>query len=165
MHISNSPKASQRWHLLAGLLALATAAHAQAPAMLLGQWEMCKVSFVASQPVSPEMLAQLDNPEAASLNQEVAAGTAHLVVAFRPDGTYLFRVARPDHPVRTEAGTYFVKDGTLFAQSPATEGGSSFNGQRIVQLSRRKLVVEFAIGPEMPGVVEEIDYQRVRAQP
>jgi hypothetical protein len=146
---------------IAGLLAAAPA-KAQVPALLLGQWEMRQVSFVANQTVPPDIMERMDNPEVAELNQEVAAGVAHLLVTFLPDGTYLFTVRRAGAPDRLETGTYAVRANVLLAQSPATAGGSSFDQQRLTQLSRRRLVVEFAVGKELPGVVEEIEYRRVR---
>lgn len=146
---------------VASLLGAATA-RAQVPALLLGQWEMRQISFVANQTVPPDMLARMDNPEVAELNQEVAAGIAHLRVEFRPDGTYRFTVQQPGQPDRLETGTYTVRAGVLLAQSPATAGGSSFNQQRLTQVSRRKLVVEFPVGEDLPGVLEEIEYRRVR---
>jgi hypothetical protein len=145
----------------AGLLA-ATTAQAQVPALLLGQWEMSQISFVANQTVPPDIMERMDNPEVAELNQEVAAGVAHLRVEFRPDGTYRFTVQQPGQPDRLETGTYDVRAHLLLAQSPDTEGGSSFNQQHLTEVSRRKLVVEFPVGEELPGVVEEIEYRRVR---
>jgi hypothetical protein len=143
------------------LLPIASA-RAQVPALLLGQWELRQVSFVTSQGAPPDLLARMDNPEVAALNQQIAGGTAHLLVTFQPDGTYAFRVMRPGQPAREETGTYFVTNKTLFAQSPATEGGSSFDHQLLVQVSRRRLVVEFLVGDELPGVTEEVEYRRIR---
>lgn len=155
-----------RWSFLLLLVSLGVSllvvrpARAQVPALLLGQWEMRQISFVASQTVPPDILDRMNNPEVAELNQEVAAGTGHLVVEFRPDGTYRFTVARAGQPNRIEIGTYVVSGKTLLAQSPATEGGSSFDHQQLVQISRRRLVVEFPVGDDLPGVVEEIAYRR-----
>ncbi|MDJ0366271.1 hypothetical protein QMK33_14015 [Hymenobacter sp. H14-R3] len=150
----------RRLWLLAGLVLLMGRACAQVPAALLGQWELRQISFVTDQGADPALLARMDNPEVAALNRAVTAGTARLLVTFRPDGTYAFSIARPGQPVRNEIGTYFVRDNTLFAQSPATAGGSSFDHQRLVQVGRRKLVVEFLVGEELPGVLEEVEYRR-----
>jgi hypothetical protein len=144
-----------------GLL-IAPAARAQVPALLLGQWEMHQISFVAHHTVPPDIMERMDNPEVGELNQEVAADVAHLKVEFRPDGTYSFTVQRLGQPDRLETGTYSVRANMLLAQSPGTPGGSSFDQQRLIQLNRRKLVVEFPIENELPGVVEEIEYRRVR---
>ena len=152
------------WRTLVGLASLGlplASARAQVPAALLGQWELRQISFVTSQGADPDLLARMDNPEVAALNQDVAGGAAHLRVTFRPDGTYAFEVTRPGQPARNETGTYRVQGKTLFAQSPATEGGSSFDHQLLVQVSRRKLVVEFLVGEELPGVTEEVEYRRV----
>ena len=148
--------------VLSSPLLTSATARAQVPALLPGQWELRQISFVTSQGAAPELLARMDNPEVAALNQEVAGGTAHLLVTFRPDGTYAFSVVRAGQPARNETGTYFVKNNTLFAQSPATEGGSSFDHQRLAQVSRRRLVVEFLVGDELPGVTEEVEYRRIR---
>lgn len=144
------------------LLAAPGAGRAQVPAALLGQWEMRQISFVANQPVPPNIQERMDNPEVAELNQEVASGTARLLVEFRADGTYQFTVARSGQPTRVEAGTYSVRDGTLFAQSPATESGASFDNQQLGQLNRRRLVLDFQVGSELPGVLEEVEYHRVQ---
>lgn len=154
--------------LLVGLLGLgwgelrAAPAQAQVPALLLGRWEVRQISFVTTQAVPPDLLARMDNPEVAELNQELAAGVASLVVAFRPDGTYSFTITRAGQPDQVESGTYTVKDQTLFAQSAAAGSGSSFDNQRLVQVSRRRLVVEFAVGSDLPGVQEEVEYRRVQ---
>jgi hypothetical protein len=140
----------------------AAVGHAQEPALLPGRWEMRQISFIANQTVPPDILERMNNPEVAELNQAIAGGTARLVVEFRPEGTYRFVVARQGQPDRIETGTYAVRDKTLLAQSPGTESGSSFDHQEVVQLSRRRLVVEFRVGDELPGVLEEIEYRRVQ---
>ncbi len=161
MLIANRYSFLKRAGLVAVGLLLAVAGRAQVPALLLGQWELRQISFVANQTVPPEILERMDNPEVAELNAEVAAGVAQLRVVFRPDGTYRFAVQQPGQPPRTEVGTYAVQGSQLLAQSPGIEGGSSFDGQRITQLTRRKLVIELVVGAELPGVVEEIEYRRV----
>lgn len=153
--------ALRRAALAVACLLLAVAGRAQVPALLLGQWKLYQISFVANQTVSHDIMERMDNPEVAELNQEVAAGVTHLRVAFRPNGTYEFTVQRPGQPSHVETGTYEVHAQQLLAQRPGTEGGSSFDGQRIVELSRRRLVVEFPVGEELPGVVEEIEYRRI----
>lgn len=157
------------WHPVFWRISLAAAgwlatpsARAQVPALLLGQWEMRQISFVANHTVPPDIMERMNNPAVAELNQGVAAGVAHLRVEFRPDGTYRFTVQQPGQPARLETGTYTVRAHVLLAQSPGTAGGSSVNQQRLTQLSRRKLVVEFPVENELPGVVEEIEYRRVR---
>lgn len=143
----------------AGLLAVRPG-WAQVPVLLPGQWELRQISFVANQTVPPDMLARMDNPEVADLNREMASGTAHLVVEFRPDGSYQFEVQRAGQPSHTEQGTYHVSGKTLLAQSPGTEGGSSFDQQQLLELTRRRLVVQFLVGDELPGVFEELEYRR-----
>lgn len=151
-----------RLSLAAASLPAVATARAQVPALLPGQWELRQIGFVANQTVSPDVMERMDNPAVAELNQEVAAGAARLLLEFRPNGTYQFTVRRAGEPDRTETGTYAVRASVLRAQSPTTEGGSSFDQQRLTQLSRRKLVVEFPVGDELPGVLEEIEYRRVR---
>lgn len=158
-----------RWRLLlllpglgGSLLRAASPAQAQVPAGLPGQWELHQISFTTNQAVPPEMLARMDNPEVAELNRDVASGAAHLRVEFRPDGTYQFSIARAGQPTHTETGTYSVQKQTLYAQSPDATTGSSFNSQKILQLSRRKLVVSFLVGEELPGISEEVEYRRVQ---
>jgi hypothetical protein len=157
----------RRWYPLfwlafwgSGLLA-AHPAWAQVPPLLLGRWQLHQISFIANQTVPPDILERMDNPEVAELNQEVAGGTAHLVVEFRSNGTYHFTVVRAGQPDRTEQGTYDVSGKTLLAQSPGTEGGSSFDRQQLVELTRRRLVIQFLVGDELPGVEEELEYRRV----
>ena len=153
---------SCRWGLLALGLAASGPAAAQTAALLPGRWEMHQISFVATQAVPPAVLERMDNPEIAELNQELLAGAAHLQVEFRPDGTYQFTIARAGQPERLETGTYQLRADTLRAQSPGAVGGSSFEDQRVTQLSRRRLVVEFLVGDDLPGIFEEVEYRRVR---
>lgn len=166
-HLFRSFMPLRRWYSLFGLacwgagLLAARPGWAQVPALLPGRWELRQISFVANQTVPPDILERMDNPEVAELNQEVAAGAAHLVVAFRPDGTYHFTVVRAGQPDRTELGTYSVSGKTLLAQSPGTEGGSSFDRQQLVEVGRRRLVIQFLVGDELPGVEEELVYRRV----
>lgn len=152
-----------RWFSLVGVAGLLAArpARAQMPPLLPGRWELRQISFVANQTVPPDILERMDNPEVADLNREMAGGTAHLVVEFRPEGTYHFTVARVGQPSHTETGTYSVAAQTLLAQRPGTDGGSSFDHQQLLALTRRRLVLQFLVGDELPGVVEELAYRRV----
>lgn len=156
-----------RWYSLFWLafwgvsLLAASPGCAQVPALLPGRWELRQISFLANQTVPPDILERMDNPEVAELNQEIAGRAAHLVVEFRFDGTYRFTVQRAGQADHIEEGTYAVSEKTLLAQSPGTEGGSSFNQQQLVELSRRRLVVRFLVGDELPGVEEELEYRRV----
>ncbi|MGI4739263.1 MAG: hypothetical protein ACRYG7_29200 [Janthinobacterium lividum] len=146
-----------------GMVLLASPAAAQTPAAgLVGRWEMRQISFVATHAVAPELLARMDNPEVAALNQAVAAGEARLLVEFSPNGTYQFQISRAGQPNHLETGTYQLRADTLLAQSIGSPGGSSFHDQHVVQLTRRKLVVEFLVGNDLPGIIEEIEYRRAR---
>jgi hypothetical protein len=147
--------------LVASLLGVAQA-RAQVPPSLVGQWEVSQISFTASQTVPPDILERMDNPEVAELNREMISGTAHLVVAFRADGSYQFTTVRSGQPNYTEAGTYTVSGKTLLAKNTDASGSSSFDHQQLVQVGRRKLVIEFPVGAELPGVLEEIEYRRVQ---
>jgi len=115
--------------------------------------------------VPDSILHQMDNPQVADLNNALRMGEARAVVDFRPDGTYQFTLTRAGQTERSETGSYSVQHNMLVAQSPATEGGSSFNDQLLTRLTRRTLVVTFVVGPELPGVLEEVEYQRVNPQP
>ena len=123
---------------------------------------MKQISFVATHPVAPELLARMDNPAVAALNQAVAAGEARLLVEFGPAGTYAFRISRAGQPDYLETGTYQLRADTLLAQSPGSAAGSSFHHQHVAQLTRRKLVVAFWVGDDLPGILEEIEYRRAR---
>lgn len=143
------------------MVLLASPAAAQSPAAgLVGRWEMRQISFLATHAVAPELLARLDNPEVAALNQAVAAGEARLLVEFAPNGTYQFRITHAGQPDHLETGTYQLRADTLLAQSPGSPSGSSLHDQHLVQLTRRKLVVEFLVGNDLPGIIEEIEYRR-----
>jgi hypothetical protein len=148
--------------LASGILSLlgASSAQAQVPALLVGRWEMRQISFVAERAVPDSVLHQMDNPQVADLNIALAAGEAKAIVDFRPDGTYQFTLVRAGQTERAEAGSYSVKNNTLVAQSPATPGGSSFDDQLLTRLTRRVLIVTFVVGPELPGVLEEVEYRR-----
>jgi len=137
------------------------AAQAQVPPLLPGHWELRQISFVANQTVPPDILERMDNPEVATLNQEMARGAAQLLVEFRAEGTYRFTVVRAGQPSHTENGTYSVAAKTLLAQSPGTASGSSFDRQQVLVLTRRRLVLQFLVGEELPGVMEELEYRRV----
>jgi len=147
--------------LAAGLLS-ASGAWAQVPALLVGQWEMRQISFLAERAVPDSILHQMDNPQVADLNNAIRAGEARATVDFRPDGTYQFILTHAGRTERTETGSYSVQHNTLMAHSPATEAGSSFNDQLLTRLTRRTLVVTFVVGPELPEVLEEVEYQRVK---
>ncbi|QKG58062.1 hypothetical protein GKZ68_16400 [Hymenobacter sp. BRD128] len=149
-----------RWQLFVLPLSLLRldVAHARVPALLPGQWAMRQGSFVANQTVPPDILARMDNPEMAELKREMTGGTPHLVVELQPGGTCQFL----GQPARIKTGTCAVKGKTLLAQSPGTQGGSSFDRQEMVQLSRRRLVMEFLVGDKLPGVLEEAEYRRVQ---
>ena len=151
---------------LSGLVALGLSAGgpaaAQTAPLLPGRWEMRQISFIATQAVPPAVLERMDDPEVAELNQELRAGAAHLQVEFRADGTYQFTIARAGQPERLETGTYQLTATTLRAQSPGTAGGSSFEDQRVTQLTRHRLIIEFLVGEDLPGILEEVEYRRVQ---
>lgn len=137
------------------------AARAQVPGLLPGKWEVRQISFIADRAVPDSILHQMDNPQVATLNNDIRDGAAHVVVDFRPDGTYLFTLTNAGRVERTERGTYVVQGRTLLGQSPSTEGGSSFNDQHLERLTRRTLIVTFQAGPELPEVLEEVEYHRL----
>lgn len=148
------------WCLAARLL-LAPAVRAQVPALLPGRWEVYELGFVAEALVPDSVREQLNDPQVADLNVAIMRGETHLVVEFRPDGTYEFVITRADQQVRKEAGTYALKNGQLLAASAAPDG-SSFHAQRLVKLTKRTLVLAFPVGERLPGVREEIEYRRLK---
>jgi len=155
-----------RWFFLLGLawevgLLAVWPAWAQVPPQLPGRWELRQISFVANQTVPPDIFERMNNPEVAELNREIAGGAAHLVVEFRPEGTYHFTIVRAGQPDYTERGTYSVADKVLLGQSPGMASGSSFDHQQVLALSRRRLVLQFLVGEELPGIIEELEYRRV----
>lgn len=134
---------------------------AQVPNLLVGKWAVRQISFVAQPPVADSVLHQMDNPQVASLNNAIRDGGSQLVVEFRPDGTYQFVQTIASRVERTEQGTYAAQGTTLYGQSLTTDGGSSFNNQQITRLTRRILLLTFLVGPNLPGVSEEVEYRRL----
>jgi len=104
---------------------------------------------------------RLDDPQVADLNVAIMQGEAQLVVEFRADGTYDFAITRAGQRTRSEQGTYALQNSTLQARS-ASPDGTSFQGQHLARLTKRTLVLTFLVGPEMPGVTEEIEYRRLK---
>ncbi|RZK60617.1 MAG: hypothetical protein EOO59_06750 [Hymenobacter sp.] len=132
---------------------------------LTGRWETRQIGFAIT-PATPDSVRdQLDNPEIADLNQAIFLGEAHLTVEFRPDSTYEFTIVRDGRNFRTETGTYSLAGNHLRASSPGSADGSSFNDQLVQRLARRTLVLAFPVGPELPGVDEEVEYRRVGPYP
>lgn len=150
--------------LLALLPATPTLAQ-KAPPTLLGRWETHQIRFSAPGAVADSTLAKLDNPDIIDLNGAMFTGEAHLVVSFRPDSTYEFTIDRNGKNYRTETGTYSLRGTHLLASAPASPDGSSFHDQQIQRLARRALVLTFLMGPEFPGVSEEVEYRRVGPVP
>jgi len=146
---------------LVALLCAGPAALAQVPARLPGQWAVHQIGFLADATVPSELLEHLNDPQVADLNLAIERSEAKLVVEFRADGTYQFSVVRAGQPTRTEAGRYTLVNGLLTASSPAP-GGSSFHNQHLAKLTRRLLVLTFPAGDNMPGVVEEVTYYRLK---
>lgn len=148
---------------LGPLVLLVLPVGAQVPALLPGRWEMYQISFLAADTVPDSVRDHLDDPQVADLNLAIRDGRAKLVVEFGTDGSYQFSVTRGGERVRAEAGTYSVAANTLQAHSPGAEG-ASFNGQQLSKLTKRTLVLMFPAGPTLPGVAEEVEYRRLKAQ-
>ena len=151
------------------LLALAPPALAQKatkePPTLLGSWQTRQIAFTTTAATPDSVRDQLDNPDIADLNQAIFMGEALLIVEFRADGSYQFTITREGKRLRTETGTYSLTNGQLQASSPGSADGSSFHDQQVLKLTRRGLVLVFPVGPELPGVNEEIAYRRVGPYP
>lgn len=148
---------------LGPLLLLVLPIWAQVPALLPGRWEMYQISFLAAETVPDSVRDHLDDPQVADLNLAIMDGRAQLIVEFGTDGNYQFSVMRGGERVRAEAGTYSVAAKTLQAHSPSAEG-TSFNGQQLSKLTKRTLVLTFPAGPTLPGITEEVEYRRLKAQ-
>lgn len=147
------------WCLL-WLLLVAPAAWAQVPLLLVGKWEAREIGFIAQEGVPDSVRDRLDDPQIGALNVDIMHGEAQLVVEFRVDGSYQFSVTRSGQVVRAETGTYSVVHDTLYARSPNSPGGSSFNDQHLSRLTQRALMLTFWVGSDLPGVTEEIEYRR-----
>ena len=156
--------------LVAACLAL-FAAHALAqkppklPPTLLGRWQTRQIGFTVSATTPDSVRNQLENSEVGDLNQAIFLGEAVLEAEFRADSTYEFTIVRGGAVQRHETGTFSVRGGRLLASAPSSPDGSSFNDQQIQRLARRALVLTFLVGPELPGVQEEITYRRVGPYP
>ena len=135
---------------------------AQIPAELPGRWETRSIGFTYTADTPDSVRNRLNDPNIAELNRALASREAHLVVAFQPDGSYVFTISLPYQSSSTETGTYTVQAGRLQANSTDFPDGSSFHDQEIRQLTRRTLLLAFPVGAAMPGVEEEIEYRRVR---
>lgn len=142
-------------------LLVAPAAQAQIPALLPGRWQVYQISFLAEESVPDSVRDRLDDPQVADLNVAIMQGEAQLVVEFRADGTYEFSITRGGQRTRSEMGTYALQNNSLQARSPAPDG-SSFHDQHLAKLTKRTLVLTFPMGHELPGVVEEIEYRRLK---
>jgi hypothetical protein len=151
------------------LLTLAVPALAQKapkePPTLLGRWQTRQIAFTATAATPDSVRDQLDNPDIADLNQAIFMGEAQLIVEFRADGSYQFTINRDGKQLRFETGTYSLAKGYLQASSPSSADGSSFHDQQVLKLTRRGLVLVFPVGPELPGVNEEVEYRRVGPYP
>ncbi|RYY21240.1 MAG: hypothetical protein EOO36_01295 [Cytophagaceae bacterium] len=137
----------------------ASVAWAQVPALLPGRWEVYEVGFLASAFVPDSVRERLDDPQVADLNVAIQRGEAQLLVEFRPDGTYEFTIDRAGERVRTETGTYTLKNSELSAYS-AEPDGSSIHNQHLVKVTKRTLVLAFPVGERLPGIMEEVEYRR-----
>ncbi|MGI4833578.1 MAG: hypothetical protein ACRYFK_08980 [Janthinobacterium lividum] len=151
---------------LVGRALLAVPALAQkAPPTLLGRWETRQIQFAVAGTAPDSVLAKLDNPDIADLNEAIYTGTAHLVVEFRADSSYVFTIERNGQFQRTETGTFSLAGAHLSARSPGSPDGASFNDQQVQRLARRSLVLSFPMGPEFPSVNEQVEYRRVGPYP
>lgn len=152
-------------------LALLTAAPATAqkppkePATLIGRWQTRQIGFALQGTPPDSVLARLEESPAADLNDAIFAGDALLVVEFKADSTYDFVIMNEGETIRRETGRFSVRQGRLLANSPGSADGSSFDDQQIKKLARRALTLTFPLGPEMPGIVQEVEYRRLGPYP
>jgi hypothetical protein len=130
---------------LALLLLLVLAAEplrAQVPPALPGRWALRQIAYEALRPLSDSLQEQLFHSPAADTNIGISNGELLLVVDFRPDGTYSYTTSRRSKAVHTERGRYEVRKGKLYSQATDTTAIPLFDGQEIVQLTRRKMLLQ-----------------------
>jgi len=132
---------------------------------MLGRWKTRQIGFSVTEAMPDSVRDRLENPDVADLNQDIFYGEALLIVEFKADSTYEFTIMRGGERVRYETGTFAVRQGRLLANSPRSADGASFNDQQIQKLARRSMVLTFPVGPELPGVNEEIEYVRLGRVP
>ena len=128
--------------LLLLVVLVAEPLRAQVPPALVGRWALQQIAYEASRPMPDTLQEQLFHSPAADTNIGISNGELLLVVDFRPDGTYCYTTSRRSKAVHTEQGRYEVRKGKLYSQATDTTATPLFDGQEIVQLTRRKMLLQ-----------------------
>ncbi|MBD2714924.1 hypothetical protein KBK19_07750 [Microvirga sp. STR05] len=146
--------------LLCGGLVVASAGGAQAQTGLVGRWSLQQIAFEAPATLPDSLQEQLFHSPAADTNIGITNGELTLIVEFKADSTYTYTTSRRGRTVHSEQGTYGLRQGKLYSQA-ATKDSPLFDGQSVVQLTRRKLLLQSPIlAPELQ-VFEQILYMRL----
>ena len=146
--------------LLCASIVLGPAVGARAQTGLVGRWSLQQIAFEAPSTLPDSLQEQLFHSPAADTNIGITNGELALVVEFRADSTYTYTTSRRGRTVHAEQGTYELRQGRLYSQA-ATKDSPLFDGQSIVQLTRRKLLLQSPVlAPELQ-VFEQILYTRL----
>lgn len=147
--------------LTALLLLLIAAGTAQAQAPLTGRWSLLQIAFEAPITLPDSLQEQLFHSPAADTNIGISRGELTLVVEFRPDSTYTYTTTRSGRLVHSEQGTYSVRHNQLYTRSPQAQDGPLFNGQLLLELTRRKLLLQTPIWQPELQIFEQLEYERL----
>ena len=147
------------------LLVLATEPlRAQVPPALPGRWALQQIAYEARRPLSDSLQEQLFHSPAADTNIGITNGTLLLEVEFRANGSYTYTTSRQGQVVHSEQGRYEVRGGKLYSQTADTTATPLFDGQRIVQLTRRKLLLQSPFLDPALQLFEQLLYVRLPAK-
>ncbi|SHK97167.1 hypothetical protein SAMN02746009_01898 [Hymenobacter psychrotolerans DSM 18569] len=145
---------------VSSLLLLAVSARAQTS--LVGRWALQQIAFEAPSTLPDSLQEQLFHSPAADTNIGITNGELTLVVEFLPDSTYTYATTRRGQLVHSEKGTYRIRRGLLYSQT-STNDEPLFDGQSIVELTRRKLLLQSPIMQPELQVFEQVLYTRLPA--
>ncbi|WBA43794.1 hypothetical protein [Hymenobacter canadensis] len=146
------------------LLLLTAAGTAQAQAPLTGRWSLRQIAFEAPATLPDSLQEKLFHSPAAETNIGISNGELTLVVEFRPDSTYTYTTTRGGRLVLTEQGTYSVRRNQLYTRSSQTTDDPLFNGQLLLELTRRKLLLQTPIWQPELQIFEQLEYVRLPAK-
>jgi len=147
--------------LLLLVMLIAEPLQAQVPPALVGRWALQQIAYEASRPMPDTLQEQLFHSPAADTNIGITNGELLLVVDFRPDGTYTYTTSRRNKAVHAEQGRYEVRKGRLYSQATDTTATPLFDGQEIVQLTRRKMLLQSPFLNPSFQLFEQLLYSRL----
>lgn len=145
------------------VLLAAVAGPARAQPTLAGRWALRQIAFEAPATLPDSLQEKLFHSPAADTNIGISSGALMLVVDFRADSTYTYTTARQGNVTHTEQGTYSVRRGRLFTRSSQAPNEPLFDGQAILELTRRRLQLQSPIWQPELQVFEQLEYQRLPA--